>query len=319
MAQDVEQLARVFLARAERRLRRGLCLEQPVAEHQVRLGALRGAPIGLDPAGKVRGAEGGPDREPDEDRDVRHEPRVDLVEPEPERLHAADGEEDREHERDRQQPAQEHRAGLVAEGEVDGDGLVRRGRDAGREEQEPERHVQRDAAAGHESVQLRDPAEMTRDGEHRDDHRGHEQRAVPAPGAGRGRRREQEQQAEQQETDTAERRGPTREDRDELRHLVGEQHRIDPQVDPEEVLDEEQHREHGGEQRGGLSQALGADLEREQGRAGEHEQDGVERLGKRKEQRGRDQGHCREHVGLQQAYAERHRDGTGHDRDSADS
>ena len=91
-------------------------------------------------------------------------------------------------------------------------------------------------------------AQVAGDGEHRDDDRGHEQRAVPAPGRAAAGGGNSSSRPSNRKPAQLERRGPTREDGDQLADLVGEQHRVDPQVDPEDVLDEEQRREHGGEQ-----------------------------------------------------------------------
>jgi hypothetical protein len=244
---------------------------------------------------------------------------VDLIEPQPERLHAADGEQNREHQRERQQPSQQHRAGLVAQEQRHQGGLVGRGHEARGEHQQPDRRVQRHAASRRQPVQLRHPAQVPGDGEQRHDHGRDEHGAVPPARSGARSRWRQQQHAQQQEAGTAERGRTAGKDRHELRDLVAEEQRVDPEVDPQDVLGQERRRQRGGERGGGLTQARGVDAEREQGGAGEHEQHGVERLGQRQEHgRGR-QRHDPEHVCLQQERAQSHGDGPGHDRNSADS
>ena len=108
--EDLQQLARLLHALSERRARRLLRLEQPLAQCPLRHRPLGGPPLAIRATHHGRHPKRRHQREAHERRDEQRQRDVLLVEAEPEREQASRREEHRDHHRHRQQAAQQDRS-----------------------------------------------------------------------------------------------------------------------------------------------------------------------------------------------------------------
>ena len=284
VAQDVEQLAGVLAAPARGDLRRGLgpsrwfCEREPAC---ARSAARRSA---SDPPRHVPAPERAPEEHADEQADEDREPDMDLVEAEPQCLDAAHREENRQQHGQRQQPTEQDRARVPPRIRLTTAGSCVA-------VPTPTARSRSTSAVGSavpiRSTKVCSSARAT--GARRSAPSAGRWRRGRCPcgcaGAGRRAGHDHEREAQQQECGGGDRGGTAGEDPAHLQGGGRVDQQVHAQVHAEHILDEDRRRNQRGEDGRVALKARQAGLQGQQAGAGEHEQDGGQRL-RRQEQAG---------------------------------
>jgi hypothetical protein len=316
--QDLQQLAGLLDALAQRHPRRQLGFQQPLTQCPLRLGPFGGAPLRVGAAHHGGHAERRHQREADERPDEESEHDMLLVEAEAEREEAADGEEHRDRDRQRQQPAQKDRARVAPRDQVGQGGEMGGGRDAEREQEENRCVCEREPDPGRERVELRHAGHVPDHGDQRKPSGRHEGGDVRPPVQEMPLVHRQEQrESQQEEAGGGDRCGTAGKRRRDPLYVVGEEEGVEPQLPPDEILDQHQGGDQDHQTRRSRLVPRQARQHREQARTGEDEHDRHQRHGLGQEQRRGDSGAAAEHVRLDRGEPEDGRNGARNERELA--